>query len=378
MQRRFLQLLRCPICKGQLDLTSLKALSEDDVSEGILTCGCGATYPIITTIPRMLTNAYELYPEFIRTYRDKLPPAVATRSAYAGGGKSAHLLKKTQKSFGYQWTTFSEMVCDFRDNFWNYLYPATPESFQGRLGLDAGCGFGRHIYHAASHAEEMVGMDFSQAIDATYQNTKHLPNVHLVQADIYTPPFAEGLFDFVYSVGVLHHLPDPARGLRTLAPLVKKNGTFSLWVYSKDRWAINFLLESMRAITTRLPLVVIKALSFLGAVLDRYAFVLPYQILKRIPAFGEWLGDVIPPRIKNYSQYPFQVLYADWFDRLAAPVRFYYNEREVNQLMQSIGLSHIAVSPTGNYGWRACGMKAVTALDNQPSELGDAIKQLGT
>ena len=362
MRHTFLQLLRCPTCKGQLQVTPFKeSPDKGDVIEGILNCGCGSNYPIINTIPRMLNNAFELFPSFVRYHKDHLPPSLPTQPEGGFEKKTQDMLTKTQQSFGYQWTTFSEMVCDFRENFWNYLYPATPDSFQGRLGLDAGCGFGRHIYHAASCGAEMVGMDFSQAIDATYQNTKHLPNVHLVQADIYAPPFSEGLFDFIYSIGVLHHLPDPARGLRTLAPLLKQHGLLSLWVYSKERWAINFVLEALRAMTTRLPHPAVKALSFLGALMDRYVFILPYQALKRVPSLGRTIEEVAPARIKNYSQYPFQVLYADWFDRLAAPIRFYYNETEVNQLMQSVGLSGILVTQTGNYGWRACGTKPTSA-----------------
>ena len=357
MRRDFLDILRCIKCEGSLELRELVTSSDNHVSEGLLECSCGAIYPIVGSIPRMLQNAFELNPTFVAKYRDRLPPDYQGTVATEAPRHAERLSRKTQRNFGYQWTTFSEMSCDFEDNFWNYLFPSTPESFQGRMGLDAGCGFGRHIYHAAKYAKRMVGMDFSQAIESTHENTKHLANVDLVQADIYAPPFAPGSFDFVYSVGVLHHLPNPEKGVRSLVPLVENDGAFSLWVYSKTRWVINFVLEALRSLTTRLPLPFVKLLSFLGAVIDRYAFVLPYQILRHIPFIGTTLEKVTPPRVKNYSQYPFQVLYADWFDRLAAPIRYYYNENEVTDLMHSVGLSTVTVSSTGNYGWRARGIK---------------------
>ena len=340
------------MCRGRLQAEAFSESPDQEVVNGELRCSCGRSYPVVDTIPRMLENAYELFPEFVERYGVRLARGTA-REDSPGADRSARLLTRTQKSFGYQWTTFSKMVCDFQDNFWNYLRPATPEFFRGRLGLDAGCGFGRHIYHAASCGAEMVGMDFSRAIDATRQNTKHLPNVHLVQGDIYHPPFVDEAFDFVYSVGVLHHLPDPARGLQSLEPLLKPGGSLFIWLYSSKRRVVNFLIETVRLVTTRLPHRLVRALSWLGAAVDWCGFVLPYRALARLPA----VERLTPARIKVYSRYPFQVLYADWFDRLAAPVRFYYDEEGVRTMVAAAGLSKVQVVATGLYGWRACGVK---------------------
>lgn len=361
MRATLFNLLRCPACRGRLkSVPFTTSVDGTEVVGGELACGCGASYPIVDTIPRMLPNAYELFPEFVERHHARLRRSAvkpAGESA-AGRDRTERLLDRTQRSFGYQWTAFSEMVCDFRENFWNYLQPATPEFFRGRLGLDAGCGFGRHIYHAASCGADMVGLDFSRAIDATRRNTRHLPNVHLVQADLYRPPFADGTFDFVYSLGVLHHLPDPARGARTLAGLLKPGGSIFVWLYSSRRRVVNFFLETIRTVTTRLPYPLLRAVSWLGAVIDWGGFVLPYRALRRLPGLRGVVERMMPARIKIYSRYPFQVLEADWFDRLAAPVRFYYDERGAEELIRRAGLTDVQVSATGLYGWRVRGVKS--------------------
>jgi len=313
-------------------------------------------YPVVDSIPRMLPDAFDLFPDFTAQHRARLG-AVAAGARRPTGEPFERMQERTRESFGYQWTTFSEMVCDFQDNFWNYLSPATPDMFRDRLGLDAGCGFGRHIYHAAACGAEMVGMDFSRAIDSTHRNTRHLRNVYLVQGDIYAPPFAEGVFDFMYSIGVLHHLPDPQLGLASLTPLLRPGGRAFIWVYSKSRRVTNALLELVRVVTTRLPHPVVNALSFVGAAVDQYGFVLPYQILRHLPRAGRLIERLMLPRIKMYSAYPFAVLHADWFDRLAAPVRFYYSEAEVERFAQDAGISDVKVTATGLYGWRACGVR---------------------
>jgi len=368
MRQVLYQLLRCPRCLKKLEANPfVEARDGKEVIEGLLNCGCGASYPIVNTIPRMLCNAFELFPDFVSRYRSRMGDRLDVRRANHPAKRFNILVSKTQESFGYQWTTFSEMVCDFRENFWNYLYPATSDSFKGRLGLDVGCGFGRHIYHAASCGAEMVGVDISRAIDATYQNTKQFPNVHLVQADIYALPFAAGTFDFVYSIGVLHHLPDPENGVRAIASLLRPSGALYLWLYSSTRRISNFLLEVVRLLTTRLPHPVVNGLSFLGALVDRYAFILPYQVLRRVPLMGGMFGRMTPPRIRMYSHYPFQVLHADWFDRLAAPIRYYYSEPEVRGLLQRAGLVEIQTSPTGQYGWRGSGVRQnLPAQDLEP------------
>src|SRR5437870_9993494 len=114
---RLLALLRCPRCRGKLAAaTFVQSPNDEAVVEGVLTCRCGERYPIVDTIPRMLPNAFAMFPEFTDRYRERLGdvPGAASRLAR---GKFERQLDRTRESFGYQWTTFSEMVCDFQDNF---------------------------------------------------------------------------------------------------------------------------------------------------------------------------------------------------------------------------------------------------------------------
>ena len=356
MKQEFVELLRCPRCWAHLELTTfVETTGGDEIIDGVLRCGCGASYPIVDAIPRILTGAYSQFPAFVERYRSLLNDI--SEETEIPTGRFERMQAETQRSFGYQWTTFSEMATDFKENFWNYLYPATPEFFEGKLGLDVGCGFGRHIYHAASCGTTMVGVDFSSAIESTYANTKHLPNVHLVQADIYAMPFQPSTFDFAYSVGVLHHLPDPSSGLKGLLPLIKPGGTGFIWVYSSARRFTNAVLEGVRVMTSKMPPTLIKTLSFVGAVVDRFGFIFPYHVLRQVPGLKTIVERITPPRIKLYHQYPFQVLYADWFDRLAAPIRFYYSKSGTEELMQAAGFVDIQVTATGFYGWRGRGIR---------------------
>ena len=359
LMRPFLfKILRCPACQGALNVEAfVEDRAREEVIDGVLTCGCGSSYPIVNTIPRMLPDAYELFPGFVATYRARLVPRAPAGGSCRARTDLAPAIARTRRSFGYQWTVFSEMSCDFTENFWNYLSPATPELLRGKVGLDVGCGFGRHLYHAAHHCAAVVGLDLSQAIDSAHRNTRHFDNVHLVQGSIYALPFAKSSFDVLYTIGVLHHLPDPARGIRNLLPLLCQSGVCFVWLYSKQRRVVNCLLECVRLVTTRLPHPLVWLLALLGAVIDQYVFIWPYRGLRRLPGLGLVIERLTPARIKLYTTYPFQVIHADWFDRLAAPIRSYFDEDEVRELMIQAGYVEVQVSPTGLYGWRACGIR---------------------
>lgn len=266
---------------------------------------------------------------------------------------------RTQRSFGYQWTAFGEMKEQFEDDFLNYIHPVGRGFFAGKRGLDAGCGYGRHMFHAARFGARMVGLDFSRAIERARDVTATLDHVRVVQGDIARPPFRPGAFDFVYSLGVLHHLRDPEAGFRALLPLVRPGGAAFIWVYSKSRGFTNTVLEAARAVTSRLPLAVTRALSWTGAAVDWVGFIVPYRLLRA--AAGPRVDRVTLPRIRVYARYPFQVCYADWFDRLSAPIRFYYNGDDLEKWAQRAGLVNVKISPTGLYGWRLYGERPAEA-----------------
>ena len=57
MRLDLMEILVCPICRGDLDL-AVSAQEEDEIVQGTLTCKeCGEVFPIEDTIPNMLPPA---------------------------------------------------------------------------------------------------------------------------------------------------------------------------------------------------------------------------------------------------------------------------------------------------------------------------------
>ena len=57
-----------------------------------------------------------------------------------------------------------------------------------------------------------------------------------------------------YSIGVLDHTPDPRAAFLRLALLSKPGGRIAIWIYKRERPAVERVMNAHRAVSTRLPL----------------------------------------------------------------------------------------------------------------------------
>lgn len=103
--------------------------------------------------------------------------------------------------------------------------------------LVAGCGpnaAARFAYHHP--AATVVGVDISEASLAHAHRLRekhHLRNLTLHRCRVEELPALGEPFDLIESSGVLHHLPDPAAGLKSLAGLLAPDGVVYLMLYGK-------------------------------------------------------------------------------------------------------------------------------------------------
>jgi 2-polyprenyl-3-methyl-5-hydroxy-6-metoxy-1,4-benzoquinol methylase len=143
---------------------------------------------------------------------------------------------RTADSFAYEWKHFGGLREEWEQNFKGYLQPLSEDWFAGKRVLDVGTGSGRHSHRAAMLGAEVVACDLGDAIDVARLN---LPDsVLTIQADAEDLPLAEGSFDLVMAIGVLHHLPDTGRALRRIVRHARPGGRVHVYLYwvPKVRW----------------------------------------------------------------------------------------------------------------------------------------------
>ena len=240
------------------------------------------------------------------------------------------LKERTSKSFGFEWSKFPDIYAEYEQNFLSYIFPIDREFFKDKVVLDAGCGAGRHAYFAAKWgARFVVAMDASkEAVRVTYENTKDLANVTVACLDInHMPAALSDQCDYVFSLGVLHHLSDPQSSFSTLVPLLKSGGVISIWVYGKkDNALAVYLYEPVRKVTTRIPH---KLLYYMALV--------PASMMQ----LANWIRL---PIFSYYSRFPFRTKWNDSFDVFSAPSAKYYTLEEIQGWFEDAGLKDIRVS----------------------------------
>jgi len=258
MKRRLLDLLRCPRCHGAFHLEAFAEVPLRDapadpayaseIEEGALACaGCGARFPIIAGVPRLIGPALlariaRRYPDFFARHPELAPPAAPADDPLADTLESFTRqrldLRPPGPEFARQWRAH------LRRNLGGAL---TVEALSRKLVLDVGCGFGRHLYVANEAGAETVGVDLSGGVDVARANNRAHPRCHLVQANVLERPFRAESFDVVWSFGVLHHMPDPRTGFRAIVPLARPDGGLVVvWVYGYRGMAFTYRLSHMR------------------------------------------------------------------------------------------------------------------------------------
>jgi SAM-dependent methyltransferase len=241
-------------------------------------------------------------------------------------------------SFGYQWNRFSKTQLDSargttrsHDTFiertgWKLA------DLRGKSVLDAGCGMGRFAEIAADAGADVHAIDLSSAVEAAAGNLGARPNMTFYQADIFNLPFAEGSFDYIYSLGVLHHTPDTRRAFLALTKLLKPGGRISIWVYSHRAFRYYFGSELLRPLTSRLPKPLLLSLCRVAV---------PLYYVHKVPKLGIVSTMILPT---SHDADP-AWRWLDTFDWYSPTFQWKHTHEEVRGWFAEAGLSDITSLP---------------------------------
>jgi SAM-dependent methyltransferase len=329
LKQKLLQFLICPSCAHSLELNV--ARSEDsEIMEGSLTCdSCNRTFPITRGIPR--------FADLTEVETDK---------------------QATAEGFGWQWQHFTQEDTRYAEQFLGWITPVKPEFFRNKVVLEGGCGKGRHTLLAAGWgASEVIGIDLSAAVETAFAATRSLDNAHIIQADIYRLPLAR-VFDYAFSVGVLHHLPDPKGGFLSLASKIKPGGHLSAWVYGAENneWITRFVNPVREKVTSRLNKRLLLQLSKVPAASLYLATKLVYGPLNRSQSGSSLARHLFyNDYLKAIAPFGWREQHTIVFDHLVAPTAFYLSRDEFAAWWSEIGAKAVEISWHNKNSWAGLG-----------------------
>lgn len=331
MKEKLLDLLACPTCGGDIILAYASKYDDKEIIDGVLTCQkCTREYKVVRGVPRFVDL-----------------------------GKIEQDKAETAENFGWQWTHFTQEDTKYSDQFLGWLQPVGKEFFKDKVVLEGGCGKGRHTKLAAEWgAAEVVGIDLGDGVESAFALTRHLPNAHIVQCDIFKLPLKK-TFSYAFSVGVLHHTPDPKKAFVSLASKVKKGGHISAWVYGAENneWISRFVNPVRESFTSQISQPVL------------------YQ-LSKLPTLGVFLTTKLIYRPVNNASKPLanKLFYNEYlnhlgtfgwreqhnivFDHLVAPTAFYISKNDFSQWWKDIAAQDIEITWHNENSW--CGFGRVS------------------
>lgn len=253
MNKKFIKYLVDPKTGEQLRLLSDES-KNTDITSGYLVSKSNR-YPIVRGIPRFAG------------YKE-------------GSNYSA--------SFGFQWNRWSQIQFNSKNigkpmaghtrKMWEQIVNSD-NTFKGRLLIDFGCGPGRFIEIARKKGARVIGIDLSDAVEVAHDNFKNDNDVLIVQGDILKLPFKKEIADGAFSIGVLHHLPDPHLGFKRIVDVVKKSGWLAVSVYGQYGYYTSPVVNFYRWIFKRLW----PVFGPYPALIYSYVIVYVFGTLARVP-----------------------------------------------------------------------------------------------
>lgn len=366
MYRRLLTFLRCPECRGPLQLVALRTeLTEagEETSVGLLHCDRDHWFPVVGGVPRMLPDSLDEHWASLMAHVDgrESPQLRALGESIRARSRQGEVYdRRTRANFSLEWdhhelgdTTWG-MELDDRVR-WFFLEPIrlAVEDLDGRVMLDAGCGNGSQSVAYTAFGIEVLAIDLSSGIENGQRLRATLPGgraelVHFVQGDLQKPPLAPSSFDLIHSAGVIHHTADTERTFRGLTPLLRPGGTYYVWLYKYEP-IVTPVVNAIRSVTTRVPPRVFARVAGLAA-----------------GAFQGFCRVVSTLNIRRYPNLTRREAALALMDIFGAPHAHYHTFAEVARWYEDEGFGEVWACNESRRGFGVCGRRSADRTTSVP------------
>lgn len=257
--------------------------------------------------------------------------------------------RDSYKDFGKQFKVDSKV-----DGYWgsekmlkDIVSPFDLSQIKNKKIMEIGSGSGRILKNLIKFfPSKVTGIEPSEGITIAEKNidTSIVELLNIKGEDI---NFREE-YDFVFSLGVIHHIPNYEIVVKNIFNSLNKNGKFIVWVYGKEGNELYlFIFNNLRRITILLPDYVLR---FLCHILNLCSYVY------------EFLCNFFPLPLKKYflevfGKCSFEKRSYIIFDQLNPSYAKYFTRQELIDLLDKAGFKEIDIKHRHGYSWTAIAKK---------------------
>jgi len=246
-----------------------------------------------------------------------------------------------QFTFGEEWQEFSEIMPEHEKEFSQYFDLINLSDLKNKRICDLGCGIGRWDYFLKDQCKELVLVDFSEAVFVARHNLKDAENILYFMGDLRRLPFRDDFVDFLFCIGVLHHLPWSA--LEEVRSLRKYTSQILIYLYyALDNRPFYFRVLFMFATRLRLQTASVRnshfrnLFSWAGVLFIYYPFIIFGSILRPL---GK---SQLVPLYEAYHGKTLERIRQDVYDRFFTRIEQRFTKKEIMTLKDTF--SNVIVS----------------------------------
>lgn len=160
--------------------------------------------------------------------------------------------------------------------------------------------------------------------------------MHCVRCNLLHVPLEAAQVDFAYSIGVVHHTPDPPAAIGEIARLLKPDGALSVWVYPPEYWG-----HPLKAAVSRRIRAYLLGLELEAQVRFIRRWLMPLgRLQRRVARFGPLKLLLAPLFLANVPRHD------DWNEMFSTVIDYYlpeyihtYTDDELREIFEDHGLA---------------------------------------
>lgn len=236
MKQTLMQYIVCPSCGTGFQLREVGEGEKGEIDSALLVCQNGHSFAVTNGVPRLLIE-------------NKIEDNEAVETIKSFAEKWARI-----PNYGHDDETRDFQLSWYLQRYgWDSREDLTHFLSSKQFILDAGTGLGRDTrLYAENTKGEVFGIDITRSVDVAYRYLVHLPNAHLIQADLTALPFPKDLFDFIASDQVIHHTPNTEASFKYLVDFLRPGGQIAVYIYRKKGPIREFCDDYIRDYTTKM------------------------------------------------------------------------------------------------------------------------------